>query len=142
MPSHRKERVPRRGAQRRTENPSRRAWLHAEQPAPDPPDKPPQAVVNTPQPVTGSSQPALETSWSAFLATAEADLSPTVPIMLTAPGMLPSVSDPDLGRIAPHDAALDRTVIGGTAPHDAAFEGTVLRGPSVGGPSVGGSSVA
>jgi Cellulose binding domain len=116
MPSHRKERVPRHGAQRRTENPSRRAWLDAAVPAPNP-------ALETPQPVISPSQPALETQWSAFVAAAEADLSPTVPIMLAIPGMLASVSRADPVLITSHDAAHDGAVIEGTVPDGISADG-------------------
>src|SRR5258708_11100475 len=111
MPSHRKQRVPRHGAQRRTENPSRRAWLNAAVPAPDP-------VLETSQPVV--SQPALETQWSAFVAAAEADLSPTAPIMLIGPDMLPSVSRADPVPVTPHHSARDGAVLGGASAGGAA----------------------
>jgi hypothetical protein len=108
----------------------------------------------------GSSQPALESSWSAFVAAAEADLSPTVPIMLSQ-RMLLSVSHPDPARIAPREAArheasldggpshdatvdgascYDATVDGGPS-YEATLDGTVIAGTVPGGTSVGGRPV-
>jgi hypothetical protein len=117
MPSHRKQRVPRHGAQRRTENPSRDARLNGAVPASNP-------ALETSQHVVRHSQPAQGTQWSAFVAAAEADLSPTVPIMLIGPGMSPSVSRADPLPVA--------------AQH--AYDGAVLGGTSTGGTSVSGVS--
>ena len=93
----------------------------------------PDPAHQAPQPVIRSSLSAVETPWSAFVAAAEADLSPTVPIMLTAPRTLPAVSHPDRSRTVPHYDGDDGTVVDGTARHDAAVDGTDLAGSSVGG---------
>ena len=75
------------------------------------------------------------------MAAAEADLSPTVPIMLTAPGMLASVSHTDPAGVAPHGAAPHRAAPDGGALDGGALDGTVVDVTVVGSTSVGGVSV-
>src|SRR5271165_4654108 len=97
MPSHRRERVPRRMALRRIEDPSRHARLNAAVAGPKPALDGQQPVLQAPEVVPQPSQSAPE-AWQsasvvrnrALIEDLDPDLSPTEPIVISSMGIVPS----------------------------------------------------